>query len=359
MRHTGETGTKRMRTPRPLLSCLAFMPAAFCFAQLGGTQVFRVLDVPSSARIAALGGSPVAVLDNDLNLGLFNPALLNAEMKQQVALSFLPYVDKIAIGYGSYCHHFDSVGITTSAAVQYVDYGTFTRTNETGAEEGTFRAGEYVVQLGGSRAVDSLFRIGVNLKYITSNLENYRANALGADVGAVFHKKALGLTIAATLRNVGTVTSAFTSTKEKLPTQLQLATTYKFRHAPFRLGLSIDNMQRWDLTYEDPDAQTQIDPATGELLVDEVTTLERGLWHLVPNAEILFSKNFMLRLAYNYRRRQELRLDEKPGLTGMSLGIGLRVSKLHVSYGFAQFFPGSASNTFSLALRFADLKKDG
>jgi hypothetical protein len=347
----------RMHFVRHTLTVLSLCSILSAQAQVGGKAVFRVLDIPSSARIAALGGSPVAVLDNDLNLGLFNPALLNKDMQRQVALSYLPYVDKINIGYGSYCHHFDSLGITASGSVQYVDYGTFTRTDETGQEQGTFRAGEYVVQVGGGRAIDSLFRVGVNLKYIASNLEEYRANAVAFDVAGVYFKQSLGLTVAATLRNIGTMTKTFAGTKEELPFQVQLATTYKFKHAPFRLGLSLDNLQQWDLTYDDPTAQAQIDPTTGEIVVDKVTTVEKALWHIVPNAEVLFGKNFMIRLGYNYKRRQELNFAEKPGLTGMSVGIGLKVSKMHLSYGFAQFFPGSASNTFSLAIRFADFKK--
>ncbi len=337
-----------------LFSALTFSLAS---AQLGGKSVFRIFDIPSSARIAALGGSPVAVVDNDLNLGLFNPALLNEEMKRQVALSYLPYIDKITIGYASYCHHFDSVGITTSGSVQYVDYGTFTRTDETGQEQGTFKAGEYAIQLGGGMALDSLFRIGANVKFVMSNLDGYKANAIAADIGGVFYKRSIGLTVAATLRNIGAVTKTYTGTEEKLPFQVQLSTTYKFKHAPFRLGLSLDNLQTWDLTYTDPAKQNQIDPTTGEVIVNEITGVEKALWHIVPSAEILFGKNFMLRFAYNYKRRQELAIDEAPGLTGMSMGIGLRVSKLHLSYGLAQYYPGSASNTISLAIRFADFRK--
>ncbi len=346
-----------MRTIRSSAVLLASITVLTAHAQLGGQAVFRVLDIPSSARIAALGGSPVAVLDNDLNLGIFNPALLNEEMKKQVALSYMPYVDGINIGYASYCHHFDSLGITTSASVQYIDYGTFNRTDETNADQGTFRAGEYVVQVGGGKSIDSLFRIGVNLKYITSQLEDYKSSGVAADIGGVFCKPSMGLTIGATLRNIGVMTKTYTGTKEDLPFQMQLATTFKFRHAPFRIGLSLDNLQKWDLTYVDPTTQNQIDPTTGAVIENKVTTVQRALWHIVPNAEILFGPNFMLRVAYNYKRRQELKLDEKPGLTGMSLGIGLKISKLHVSYGFAQFFPGSASNTFSVAIRFADFKK--
>ncbi len=346
--------------PRPL----RFLVAIFLFctlfsaqAQLGGTAVFRVLDIPSSARISALGGSPVAVYDNDINLGLFNPALLNASMTKQVALSYMPYIDGINLGYAAYAHSFDSLGITMSGSVQYVDYGTFTRRDETGADQGTFNAGEYVVQVGAGRAIDSVFSMGVNLKFITSSLESYNATGWAADIGGVFVKKALGLTVGATLRNIGFVSSSYTGTKEKLPFQAQLAATYKFRHAPFRLGLSIDNMQQWDLTYNDPNTQTQIDPTTGATIVKKVTSVDRALLHIVPNAEILFGPNFMVRLGYNYRRRQELAFDVKPGLSGVSFGIGLKVSRLIISYSYAQFNPAGASNTFTLAMRFSDLKR--
>lgn len=347
----------RMRYPRTILFALSLFGTLLVNAQQGGQAVFRVLDIPSSARIAALGGSPIAVLDNDLNLGLMNPALLNEEMKRQVALSYLPYLAGINMGYTSYCHHFDSLGITTSASIQYIDYGPMRRRDETGADLGTFRSGEYVVQLGGSHAVDSTFRVGVNLKYIISQLDTYKASGLAADIGGVFYKKAMGLTVAATLRNIGVMTKTYAGEKEDLPFQVQLAGSFKFKHAPFRVGLSVDNIQQWDLTYTDPYQAAQVDPTTGQAIVDKVTTAEKALWHIVPNAEVLFGKNFMLRFGYNYKRRQELNLAEKPGLTGMSLGIGLKVSKLHLSYGFAQFYPGSASNTISVAVRFADFKK--
>jgi hypothetical protein len=63
-----------------------------------------------------------------------------------------------------------------------------------------------------------------------------------------------GITVAALVRNLGYQTSTFTTEREKLPFQVQLGTTYKFKHAPFRLGLMFEQLQQWDLTYEDPNA---------------------------------------------------------------------------------------------------------
>jgi hypothetical protein len=324
---------------------------------LGGTEAFRILDIPSSARASALGGNYIAVKDNDINLGIFNPALLNADMGSQVALSYLPYFEGINIGYAAYGHHCDSLKTTFSGTVQYVDYGDFTRRDETGAELGQFSAGEYVIQVGAGRAIDSLFSVGANVKFITSSLENYNSTAWAVDIGGVFVKRKLGLTVAAMLRNIGYQTSTFTDQREKLPFQAQLGITYKFKHAPFRLGLMVEQLQQWDLTYDDPNATVNIDPTTGEVIEDKVTSAEKVFLHLVPSAEILLSENFMLRLGYNFRRRQEMVLPDKPAITGLSFGAGLRVSKFHISYGYSQINLAGISNTITLAARFADFRK--
>ena len=178
-------------------------------------------------------------------------------------------------------------------------------------------------------------------------------------IGGVFVKRSIGLTVAGLVRNIGYQASPFTDQREKLPLQVQLGTTYRFKHAPFRLGLMLEQLQQWDLTYEDPNAVVQIDPTTGETIEDKVTMAEKALLHVVPSAEILLGQNFMLRVAYNYRRRQEMVLPDKPAITGVSFGVGLRVKKIHVSYGYSQLHLAGISNTFTLAARFADFKRTG
>ena len=342
---------------RTLPAILLALSAATAGAQLGGESAFRILDIPNSARAAALGGNYIAVVDNDINLGIFNPALLNPDMGRQLALSYLPYIDGINIGYAGYAHHFDSLGATFAGSVQYVDYGTFTRTDEIGNELGQFKAGEYVVQVGGGIPLDSVFRIGANVKFISSNLDTWNSTAWAVDIGGVFHKASKGITVAAMVRNVGRQASTFTATRENLPWQFQVGTTYKFKHAPFRLGLMLEQLQRWDLTYEDPNAQVQIDPTTGELIEDKVTFFDKAILHVVPSVEVLLSQNFMLRVGYNVRRRHELVLPDKPAATGLCFGLGLRVSRFHISYGYSQLHLAGISNTFTIATRFADFKK--
>lgn len=342
---------------RTLLLITLLCSATTTEAQLGGSTAFRLLDIPSSARSAALGGNYIAVKDGDLNLGIFNPALLDSASGSQVALSYLPYFEGIKVGYAAYAHHLDSCRITVSGAVQYMDYGTFQRTDEAGTVLGEFTVGENVLQLGAGRAIDSLFSIGANLKMVNSTMDTYKSTAWAVDLGGVFYKKKLGLTIAAMLRNIGRQASTYTGQREDLPFQAQLGLTYKFRHAPFRLGLMLEHLQRWDLTYQDPNATVIIDPTTGERIEEEVTLVDKAILHLVPSAEVLLGKSFMLRVAYNTRRRQELVIADKPGAVGLSFGVGLRVSKFHIAYGFSQLHLAGISNTLSLAVRFADFRK--
>lgn len=336
---------------------LALVIGLASHAQLGGQQVFRVLDIPASARASSLGGNYIAVKDNDINLGLFNPALLNAEMGRQVSLSYLPYFEGINVGYVSYAQHFDSLRTTFSGMLQYVDYGSFDRTDETGTELGQFRAGEYAFQIGAGRAIDSLFSIGANVKVVTSNLDTYTSTGFALDLGGTYHKPSKGLTISALVRGIGYQTSAFTAEREDMPFQVMAGITYKFKHAPFRLGLMLENLQRWDLTYPDDERDAQIDPTTGEVVVKKTTNAQKALLHAVPSAEIMLSKNFMIRLGYNFRTRYEMVLANRPGAVGLSFGLGLRVSKVHISYGFSQLHLAGIRNTITLAVRFSDFKK--
>lgn len=344
-------------TIRPFAFVLLSTLSSLAHAQSGSNAAFQLLTIPSSARSSSLGGNYIAVRDADLNLGIFNPALLNKEMTKQVALSYLPYFAGTNVGYVSYGHHLDSSNVTLAGTVQYMSYGSFDGADEVGNSTGQFNAGEFVVQVGASKALDSLFSVGANLKFINSNLSTYNSTAWAVDLGGVFEKKSLGLSVAAMLRDIGYQSSRFTNEREKLPFEAMLGVTYRFKHAPFRLGLMFENLQKWDLTFNDPNARVEIDPTTGEVVEKKVSTWNKAILHIVPSVEVLLGKNFMLRVAYNPKLRKELVVAEKPAITGVSFGVGVRITKIHISYGFSQLHLAGISNTITLGVRFADFQK--
>src|SRR5690554_1759111 len=103
-----------------LFSMLSIIPV---LAQ-DGTRVFEFLNITTSPRQAALGGNSQSMWDSDPNLSLWNPALMNPETHNQLALNYASYLADIKIGTMSYVYQFDRKNFF-SIHGQYVDYGDF------------------------------------------------------------------------------------------------------------------------------------------------------------------------------------------------------------------------------------------
>jgi hypothetical protein len=72
-----------------ILFTLAFFSGK---AQIGGETTYQFLELTNSARIAALGGTQVALADtSDLNLPFHNPALLHAGMSNRFLVNYVNY----------------------------------------------------------------------------------------------------------------------------------------------------------------------------------------------------------------------------------------------------------------------------
>lgn len=320
-------------------------------AQIGGSSVFVSLDLPMSARMAALGGKSCAINDKDLNLAIWNPSLLRPEMSSQLALSFADYFSDIKYGYAGGAWHFNNIG-TFSLFATRIDYGTFRETDESGNILGEFSAGEYGINVGYSRAIDSNFTVGANLKFMQSNLYLWNSNALAMDLAMNYNLPTKNFSASLLIRNIGFVMKQYTAgNDEKLPFEVEAGFSFKPKHAPFRLSLGLQHLEVWDMTYSDPNNPPQlVDPLTGDSIKvsKSKTFLDKMARHMVFGGEILLGKAFSIRLGYNYQRRKELVVDTKRGMTGMSFGVGFRVYKFHLSYAHARYHLAGGTNTFTL-----------
>jgi hypothetical protein len=344
-----------MRNPI-LVACLVLI----CFhteAQTGGNTTYSFLNLNSAARVAALGGNQIAVKDQDLNLGFYNPSLLDSGVDGQLALSYINYFTDINYGFASYAKHYKGVG-TFAATLNYLDYGDFILADETGQQLGTFSAGDYALTMGYGRQMDSLFSVGGNLKFIYSSLEQYSSFGIAADISGTYYNQSRKLVLAAVMKNMGAQLKTYVpDVRESLPFEIQLGITKELKHAPLRIGLIAENLQKWNLTGPESEDVVEIDPLTGLAVENKQWGFgDRLMRHMVVNGEILLSKNFNVRIGYNYRRRQELKLNDKPGTVGFSWGFGLRVSKFHLSYGRATYHQAGASNHFSVTTRLPDFR---
>lgn len=323
--------------------------------QNGGNTVFTSLDIQPSARVAAMGGMLPAVRDGDLTLAIFNPALLDSLSHQKASLSYVNYFSGVNLGFASYAHHIDSTDITVSATMQYVNFGQFIERDASGLETGTFSAGDYALILGAAKPIDSLFTAGINLKGIYSNIAGFNAWGVALDAGVTYHNPAKRFTAALVARNIGHVFSGYTDgQRDSIGANVMIGITQQLKHAPFRFSLVYDNLQRWDLTTPF-DATSTVDPFTGEEVGGiRFPTADQFMRHITFGTEILIGENVHVNLGYNYRRRQELKLNDRPGTAGLSWGLGFKINRFNFAYGRAIYHFAGPSNHFTMTTRISD-----
>lgn len=339
------------------ITLIIFLSSLSVNAQIGGSSVFTTLDLPLSARAAALGGNCMAINNNDINLATWNPSMLNSTMSTQMAFSFADYFSDIKYGYAGFAYDFKKVGTFALTATR-IDYGNFRETDNTGATIGEFTAGEYGINLGYSRALDSNFTVGATAKFIQSNLYLWKASGIAVDLGASYKVPHKDFTASLLFRNMGAMTSTYTSgNKEKLPFEVEAGMAFKPKHMPFRFSFAFTNLQQWDLTYIDPNNPPQtVDPLTGDSIkVSKFKTFNDKFGrHLVVGGELLIGKAVSIRLGYNYMRRKELMVDTRHGASGFTFGVGIHVYKFNFSYAHAVYHLAGATNTFTLTTSISD-----
>ena len=323
-------------------------------AQIGGNSTYKFLSLPSSPRIAALGGDFLAINDGDINLALANPSLIGPNMNNNLSLNFVDYFADINYGFVSYGREFEKLG-SFVGSVQYIDYGSFTYASDGGETSGNFRAGETALIIGWGRQLDSMFSIGANFKTIFSSFESYSSFGLAVDIAGSYRTKD-GLIVSLLARNIGTQLIAYESgRREPLPFDLQLGLSKRLQHVPFRYSILLTNLHKWDLTYDDP-TKVKTDPFTGEEIKEDkfMDILDKTMRHVVVGAEFLPTKNFSLRLGYNYRQRQELKVDSKISTVGFSWGFGFRISKFQFNYARKAYHLVGSPNFVSISTNLSD-----
>jgi hypothetical protein len=341
---------------------IIFLPGFFflcltAFAQIGGTNGFTFLNLVSSSRVAATGGNLLAADDADVQMGIYNPSLLNKSHHQAFNLSYVNYFGDINFGFAGMGWDIDSVA-TFAATIHYLNYGTFEERTETGEKLGEFQAGDYVLTLSAGRAIDTNFSVGANLKLLYSSYYNINAAGVAADVAATYKREELGFVAALVFKNVGFIFNNYIDTEQgKLPFEIQLALSKKLEHAPFRFHLALENLQKWDITYVDPTIKPVIDPATGlEQLPEPAGFGDKFFSHMVFGTELI-TKNFILGLGYNHKRKSELRYSDRGGVAGFSFGLAMHIKKIQLGYSFASYHLAGKSNHITVGFNLKDFSR--
>lgn len=321
-------------------------------AQVAGKKVFSFLNLPASARMAALGSNFIGTGGEDISLAWNNPAALNKKMHNHAFATYNNYLADIGYGYFAYARHFEKAG-SFSLGVMYVDYGEFAGYTPSGLSNGTFTAQDQCFHLSYGKALNQAIRVGASVKYIYSIYESFVSNGLSADLSARYEDTSGGLSVTGFIRNIGFQAIPYTGTERKgLPLEAAITLSKKLEHLPFRYHLIVDNLQQPDMRYAI--SQTGEKDENGNNRIQEMSLGDNILRHLGLGGELNLSRNFFIRFGYNHNRRREMYQEQKRGVSGFSWGLEMKISKFRLSYGSAAFFPGYNSNQFSLQVNLSD-----
>jgi len=330
-----------------LLYFLALMLCSTIYGQVGGRSTYQFLNLVNSPRQAALGGKVVTNYDYDPTQALFNPASINWEMDNQLSINYMNYLGDVNYGSAAYAYLWDRRTQVLHAGVTYINYGSFDGYDEQGNATSSFSGGEVALSMGHARNIAfSNFHVGGNLKFISSKLEQYSSFGVAFDIGVMYVYEDWDLHITGVARNIGTQLTPYENTIEKLPFEMIFGISQTLQNIPIRWHFTLENMQKWNVAFSNPNREeTDLE---GNTIEENITFVDNALRHMIFGIELFPESGFNIRLGYNFRRGEELRIVEQRSFAGLSGGFSIKLNKLRLSYSYAKFNSAAATSYFGL-----------
>lgn len=319
------------------------------FSQIGGKYVYQFLNLAQSPRQAALGGKTVTVVDFDVNQAFYNPATINPEMHKRLSANYGSYYGEVSYGTAAYAYTYDRHLQTFHAGISYINYGTFEGRDELGNLTSDFTGSEAALSLGYAYNLPwTDMYIGANAKLISSTLESYNSWGAAVDLGFLYIDEPNDINYGFTVRNIGFQLKPYTDTREKLPLSIDAGISQLMENVPIRWHLTFENLQEWNIAFSNPNrAEGSLDGGSKE---EKVSFFNNALRHVIVGAELFPEKGFNIRLGYNFRRSEELRIVEQRHFSGISAGFGLRFGKIKFDYSYSRYTVAANTSLFGLMI---------
>lgn len=320
------------------------------YAQIGGIYDYQFLNRSISARQEALGGHLVPIMDADAELIYQNPSVLDSSIEGTFSSAVQFFPADIQFGMFNYIPKQDK-NINYSFGTLYANYGSMREVSPDGEKTGRFYAGEMANYLTLSTLYEG-FKLGANLKLVNSFFAEFHAMALAVDVSAAYQLDTNKTQIVASLKNVGYTFLKFSDEAMNMPIDLDLGISRKLDHMPLTVFATAHTLNRWNILFEDDLNNNQI------ILVNDSTASQSNISitdmafrHVVLGGEFKFLNKLYFRLAYNYQRRQELKVISKVGTVGFSWGAGIVFKNWNLNYSRSNYHLAFSPNNLAISLR--------
>lgn len=336
-----------------LLLFYLFFIFTVSYGQIGGKYTYEFLNLVTSPRQAALGGKTITIYDEDVNEALFNPATINEEMNNHLALNYGNYYKEVTYGTASYAYTYDQHLQTFQAGVNYINYGKFDGYDENGLPTSEFKGSEIALSVGYAYNIPYTdIHIGANAKLIESTLESYNSFGGAVDLGLLYIDEKNDINWGLAIMNIGTQFTSYDGTREDLPLEIIAGVSQELENVPIRWHFTLENLQQWNLAFSNPtNSETSID---GSVTEENISVFNNAMRHMIFGIELFPKRAFNLRLGYNFRRGAELQVQNQRNFSGLSLGFGLKLNKLKFNYSYSKYTLAGNTSLFGLTINFLE-----
>ena len=158
----------------------------------------------------------------------------------------------------------------------------------------------------------------------------------------------LDFNAALTVRNLGTQITTYAGLNEKLPFEVDFGMSQSLENVPIRWHITLENLQKWPIARPNPARATS--DLSGNRTDEKIGFLGQAIRHSIFGVEIFPEGGFNIRLGYNFRRAEELRIVDQRNFSGLSAGFSIKMNKMRFSYTHAKYTSAGNSNFFGLQI---------
>lgn len=301
--------------------------------------------------LTATGGVNVSLNNSDAGMATNNPAFLNKELHGEIAFAFNSFFAGTKAYHLTSIYYTEKKKTTLAGSIFYIDHGNIPQTDAAGNQTGKFHPREFVIQASASKTYLEKWRYGANAKLVRASYGNFGSTALLIDAGLLYTDTTAQFSAGLLARNMGVQLSAFGSEKEDMPFDLQLGITKKMEKAPFGFSVTLQQLHRFRLGYNDSNFNRdngfpQMKNSFGNHFFN----------HFVFATHIYLSKNLETNIGYNRLRRAELNAGANGnGLNGFSAGIRARFRKLQFQIARSWYQSNNGYNQFGIGINMKEL----
>ena len=181
-----------------------------------------------------------------------------------------------------------------------------------------------------------------------TDVESFAVLEPAADGFRNYINKDLDFRAALVVRNFGTQITTYAGLKESLPFEVDFGMSQRLENVPIRWHITLENLQKWPIAVSNP-ARVTTD-LSGNQTEEKIGFLGNVMRHAIIGAEIFPEGGFNIRLGYNFRRAEELRIVDQRNFSGLSAGFSIKFNKMRFSYTHAKYTSAANSNFFGLQI---------